>query len=181
MGADCPSWSLVWLLIILSWIGLPVKGGGTQRMVPTKRDKGIPIPPPREGRDSIMGSSVAAHSSFQSTLPVRGGTAAEDRDAQVYRISIHPPRGGEGRLRSTLKSLSNTFQSALPVWGGTRCGPERQHLPGISIHPPRVGRDLVGIHQGNDGVVSIHPPRKGRDRLSILVGACPIYFNPPSP
>ena len=41
-------------------------------MVPTKRDKGIPIPPPREGRDGYSNAGDWYAMGFQSTLPVGG-------------------------------------------------------------------------------------------------------------
>ena len=55
---------------------------------------------------------------FQSTHPVRGGTAAAADDNAILKISIHPPREGWDAGWQT-----------DDVWQG------------ISIHPPREGWD----------------------------------------
>ena len=78
----------------------------------------VSIHPPRVGRDTTRWSIRFPTSTFQSTLPVWGGT---DKAA----ISI-------GHIE---------FQSTLPVWGGTYIDSELSDAILISIHPPRVGRD----------------------------------------
>ena len=59
---------------------------------------------------------------FQSTLPVWGGT----RDAlQVFRqgADFNPPSPcGEGHNADLFLSRTHPFQSTLPVWGGTCSG-----------------------------------------------------------
>ena len=180
-------------------------GEGHQRSLSCQPCGQISIHPPRVGRDvdgpsawetrrnfnppspcgegPIWSRSAASMSTFQSTLPVWGGT----------------PHGPDKR---GLKP----FQSTLPVWGGT-CTRERlASLPlRISIHPPRVGRDPALWHgwPGSNGI-SIHPPRVGRDRCTnsdvglrnrfqstlpvwggtsagVTHGLDTSYFNPPSP
>ena len=65
-------------------------------MVPTKRDKGIPIHPPHVGRDEL-----------------------DAAQREYERISIHPPRVGRDWYLYTGISPRFAFQSTLPVWGGT--------------------------------------------------------------
>ena len=84
--------------------------------------KGISIHPPRAGWD-VTGSAVLQNVKiFQSTHPVRGGTANIKAQHAADVISIHPPRAG---------------------WDAT---PRRMaiHLT-ISIHPPRAGWDLLRL------------------------------------
>ena len=56
---------------------------------------------------------------FQSTRPMRGGTAADPDVLPMGTISIHPPRAG--RDQALVGSIPYGF---------------------ISIHPPRAGRDV---------------------------------------
>ena len=77
---------------------------------------------------------------FQSTRPVRGGTAAALAVPGGSCISIHPPRAGrDGRLERL------------------------QCQAHISIHPPRAGRDYSHVYLALTEEISIHPPRAGRD------------------
>ena len=142
--------------------------------------------------------------SFQSTLPVWGGTGQPKNTRYPDFISIHPPRVGrdlprqpmfvhpawnfnppspcgEGRCIVVPTAVSTPFQSTLPVWGGT-CMFRRWFCQSkISIHPPRVGRDGRRCF-GNAGrvLISIHPPRVGRDFPAMVGGAaCYISIHPP--
>ena len=135
------------------------------------------------GRDVEVSALPLGCGTFQSTLPVWGGTGA------LHYIS----------------RAEQMFQSTLPVWGGTEPREGRAGQDPVSIHPPRVGRDGETL-SGQDGSfsVSIHPPRVGRDSKSSTsipsierfqstlpvwggtpnhgshsVGCC--RFNPPSP
>ena len=101
----------------------------------------ISIHPPRAGRDLTARTVQIIIQTFQSTLPVRGGTRNPSRDAAVFRFqSTLPVRGGT--LYKFHLSIMCKFQSTLPVRGGTitfsRIPKERV----ISIHPPRAGRDV---------------------------------------
>ena len=58
--------------------------------------------------------------SFQSTLPVRGGTQTRQAIHAGHRISTHPPRAGRDSSVSRSMSMMALFQSTLPVRGGTR-------------------------------------------------------------
>ena len=132
------------VVIILSWIGLPVKGGGAQRMVPTKRDKGIPIHPPREGRDRVLQHSRRRQVYFNPPSPCGEGRGGGVHLAARISISIHPPRVGRDIERFEGFFICFPFQSTLPVWGGTMGRRYNERHRTISIHPPRVGRDGVG-------------------------------------
>ena len=78
---------------------------------------------------------------FQSTRPVRGGTADDPRGLLAYVISIHPPRAG--------RDGADFSRSGKPIF--------------ISIHPPRAGRDGAITTALAVNGISIHPPRAGRD------------------
>ena len=78
----------------------------------------ISIHAPRAGRDKISGKVRRNSYKFQSTRPVRGATANEDRKSIICHISIHAPRAGRDSWRSCKTSLES-----------------------ISIHAPRAGRD----------------------------------------
>ena len=62
---------------------------------------------------------------FQSTLPVWGGTFRHRPTVSVDDISIHPPRVGRDEV--PIKFLCYVI---------------------ISIHPPRVGRDFLSTQIG---------------------------------
>ena len=53
----------------------------------------ISIHPPRAGRDENL-PATPREATFQSTLPVRGGTKRVGTKITVGAISIHPPRAG---------------------------------------------------------------------------------------
>ena len=80
----------------------------------------VSIHPPREGRDRLRLGSIRCQRIFQSTLPVRGGTASKNPQ----------------------KPAEPTFQSTLPARGGTGGFLLSIVVFEISIHPPRKGRDL---------------------------------------
>ena len=54
----------------------------------------ISIHPPRAGRDLNADTDTIITILFQSTRPVRGGTAQPPYFADYRSISIHPPRAG---------------------------------------------------------------------------------------
>ena len=87
-------------------------------MVPTRRDKGISIVPPRVGRDGVVVLELAGYTDFNPPSPC-----------------------GEGRVAAVKGNAAQKFQSTLPVRGGTAHVGKVLDRPVISIHPPRVGRD----------------------------------------
>ncbi len=79
----------------------------------------ISIHPPRAGRDAIRAGMNNNRLAFQSTRPVRGGTAQIQGIATQYHKfqSTRPVRGGTIILETF--RLAETFQSTRPVRGGT--------------------------------------------------------------
>ena len=141
----------------------------------------ISIHPPRAGRDGMAALSKAGEMhfnppspcgegqnnvdmlidsiTFQSTLPVRGGTHSRC-SVSVHPRYFNPPSPcGEGLLFQLIYWLKSEFQSTLPVRGGTAHPDEK--FPGR--------------------LISIHPPRAGRDRGRVACHGLHTHFNPPSP
>ena len=83
----------------------------------------ISILPPRVGRDMHVDVLMTYAGTFQSSLPVWGGT--------FMSVNIFP---------------AILFQSSLPVWGGTAFEMGFLQFRFISILPPRVGRDPMCNH-----------------------------------
>ena len=94
--------------------------GGTWRDDIHVIDPIISIHPPREGWDRDSRDIITGDKTFQSTHPVRGGTAAA-----VPLIT------------------TRLFQSTHPVRGGTAITIDAETYEQISIHPPREGWDMV--------------------------------------
>ena len=94
----------------------------------------ISIHPPREGWDGIRIFRSLKRAAFQSTHPVRGGTAPLFTFCGIYGISIHPPREG---------------------WDIQ--GHRSSSFAGISIHPPREGWDKCS-KRSNNRVRNFNPP-----------------------
>ena len=111
----------------------------------------ISIHPPREGWDPSKELKFKGKIIFQSTHPVRGGTADAIGGFDILPISIHPPREGWDRSRASrsLRSFS------------------------ISIHPPREGWDATVAETAAAIEISIHPPREGWDGLFAFQGSFP--------
>ena len=114
---------------------------------------GISIHPPRVGRDGKPTIVIDLNWTFQSTLPVWGGTAY-CKNACILRFYFNPPSPcGEGLIPGIIHHIQQR----------------------ISIHPPRVGRDVwANWCISGDRGISIHPPRVGRDLHSTL----PFRFPP---
>ncbi len=91
------------VVIILSWIGFPVKGEERKEWFRLNGIKGfqssLPVwgGMPTNPRENTIWV-------FQSTLPVWGGTKVARPSDDLSLISIHPPRVGEG-LSCTLTPL----------------------------------------------------------------------------
>ena len=118
---------------------------------------------------------------FQSTLPLRGATAAKEKFAESQTISIHAPlTGSDGPATSILCPWRN-FNPRSPY--GER--PRFHFLPVsfilISIHAPLTGSDpSVSINTGS-GKISIHAPLTGSDGTVLIMLYSGWNFNPRSP
>ena len=125
-----------------------------------------PPSPCGEGRKPTI--VIDLNWTFQSTLPVWGGTISGGGVMESLGVSIHPPRvGRDGANPNSLRRPRtgfnppspcgegliflipprgfSMFQSTLPVWGGTTAGALQRANDAVSIHPPRVGRDVSGF------------------------------------
>ena len=126
--------------------------------------------------------SHTARFTFQSTRPVRGGTRNTSGLRNQSKISIHPPRAGRDEKKRYYQLQGNQFQSTRPVRGGTA---QSSHtflpIPKISIHPPRAGRDDHQAPPFRFFLISIHPPRAGRDPSGNKYSMMKCHFNPPAP
>ena len=159
-------------------------------------------PAPR-GAGPASCSQRSYFAEFQSTRPLRGGTARGLLPRARRRISIHPPlagrdfddelaalcreafqstrplRGGTPQISESARS--ETFQSTRPLRGGTLCWDcATGALKFQSPRPLRGGTDLGAALCYADGI-SIHPPLAGRDLALIFVRGSLLDFNPPAP
>ena len=101
---------------------------------------------------------IHVNGQFQSTLPMRGGTAVEWDIAVDDGISIHPPHAGRDDYINYKRS--DTV---------------------ISIHPPHAGRDAIQ-HQNSRNIGNFNPPSPcGEGPFGIDITGRTKYFNPPSP
>ena len=140
----------------------------------------ISIHPPRAGRDEGVGAHIISDELFQSTRPVRGGTAPTiSHTARFTFQSTRPVRGGT-RNTSGLRNQSKI--SIHPPRAGRDSNFRSKANPlYISIHPPRAGRDKVHIQHPQNHKISIHPPRAGRDPWFCYLVSNSSHFNPPAP
>ena len=165
----------------------------------------ISIHAPRAGSDTSITGQFAHSSIFQSTLPVRGATAAGALPGR--RRDNFNPRSpcGERRIEAGDHAVNHDFNPRSPC--GERQEPRVEFEIGedISIHAPRAGSDEeprvefeigedISIHApraGSDGVItrqpasltviSIHAPRAGSDpmRRRIFLYPTPISIHAP--
>ena len=125
---------------------------------------GISIHAPHAGRDRKRRSMRSSSPRFQSTRPMRGATAWQEKSAQATEISIHAPHAGRdssrfGRIGRSLyfnprapcgarlyrcvqAHTSQEFQSTRPMRGATTYCKQYGIIISISIHAPHAGRDL---------------------------------------
>ena len=76
-------------------------------------------PRPPCGERQCSAGQGAVDLLFQSTLPVRGATAADNPGAPGIGISIHAPRAGSDAAQAERDQRARAFQSTLPVRGAT--------------------------------------------------------------
>ena len=118
-----------------------------------------PCPPPATcGPDTFQstlpvwgGTFVQPHTgqgliSFQSTLPVWGGTPPVGQPVGWENYFNPPSPCGEGRKCAPLRRFQRYFNPPSPCGEGHFLRMISQFPSFISIHPPRVGRDQ-GLRQ----------------------------------
>ena len=93
--------------------------GGTQYSGASERCRVISIHPPRAGRDGTVFNGFRFIDQFQSTRPVRGGTARR-RSLIFTPVDFNPPAPcGAGQIIDLSLIAVLVFQSTRPVRGGT--------------------------------------------------------------
>ena len=119
---------------------------------------------PVRGATAAEGLSTGI-SEFQSTLPVRGATLVIQLVYTTLRISIHAPRAGSDTTEIDIAVRAMLFQSTPPVRGATfHLRAEQCYHHHFNPRPPCGGRH-------NDAVITIvnsdfnpRPPCGGRPR-----------------
>ena len=129
--------------------------------------------------------------SFQSTLPARGATAAASRMAPAATDFNPRSPHGERRARTRPSRTFTAFQSTLPARGATSFRHAGVWYIPISIHAPRTGSDQHSQHAtlkitrfqstlpargatvhvvdfSLDIGISIHAPRTGSDAMDYV-------------
>ena len=144
------------------------------------------------GERPVLTAEILPKISFQSTLPARGATFAQNFENNQTLISIHAPREGSDALIGTMRAvlpnfnprsprgerllsalflvIQCEFQSTLPARGATPDGNYNFVMYWISIHAPREGSDWIGVTQQAQKLdISIHAPREGSDVLTVII------------
>ncbi len=128
------------------------------------------------------GREKCARTSFQSTHPLRGATAAAEASAREEQISIHAPLAGRDLGLLAFKRVFAKFQSTHPLRGATADTWELT-ASGINFNP----RTPCGVRQIREVVYmtkllfqSTHPLR-GATVLQAGLRSMERYFNPRTP
>ena len=79
----------------------------------------ISIHAPRTGSDLLAPLNGVLDDVFQSTLPARGATRADEKCGNRTEISIHAPRTGSDSKPARSGGIGLSFQSTLPARGAT--------------------------------------------------------------
>ena len=121
-------------------------------------------PPAPCGAGPVCLDAQSRFVQFQSTRPVRGGTAATERRCAPTAYFNPPAPCGAGPYLLGNGVTFAEFQSTRPVRGGTMCGRARG-LQRLDFNPPApCGAGRIGMGPTiSQHRISIHPPRAGRD------------------
>ena len=142
---------------------------------------------------------------FQSTLPLRGATAAAILKIHRLPISTHAPHAGSDTRKKYFGNVVSIFQPTLPMRGATGRGKAKKANAFISTHAPHAGSDLCSCtkeltnyaisthapHAGSDmmilqakalaRMISTHAPHAGSDLPSVGVAPSSMRFQPTLP
>ena len=141
----------------------------------------ISIHAPLAGRDGLGTCSPGSISQFQSTRPLRGATAADQRRHHI-KSHFNPRAPCGARLLAEAKAVTGLeFQSTRPLRGATNVGAYCAALHTISIHAPLAGRDPSCLTRCSPRRISIHAPLAGRDMGDLAYPEVSEYFNPRAP
>ena len=126
------------------------------------------------------GATVARHTLFQSTRPMRGATLALVRFSVMAVFQSTRPMRGATILTVTL-SLCLVFQSTRPMRGATVDFDDTARFEFISIHAPHAGRDRSCA--GTRAVRADFNPRApcGARPARVPSPTGSEYFNPRAP
>ena len=139
-------------------------------------------PPSPCGEGQCCSVAMCFTLSFQSTLPVWGGTVQRASLRRPNRYFNPPSPCGEGLGKGRKRYDMQHFNPPSPCGEGPVQVPPRPE-DGANFNPPspcgegRADQKIVGDVRG----ISIHPPRVGRDPNDPVCRSAPRYFNPPSP
>ena len=97
----------------------PAPCGAGRRRPSTSPNASYFNPPAPCGAGRSSRVRVRRGATFQSTRPVRGGTADAIVEDPDIKISIHPPRAGRDVNPTAFSLFVPSFQSTRPVRGGT--------------------------------------------------------------
>ena len=127
----------------------------------------ISIHAPREGSDPASEARSAGTEQFQSTLPVRGATAATHFWRCCGKFQSTLPVRGATRTAFVTNLGDGEFQSTLPVRGATLTTSGEGWTGCISIHAPR---------EGSDGKISVPTALQNVFQSTLPVrGATPVF------
>ena len=126
--------------------------------------------------------TIATATAFQSTLPARGATEANNYHVLGVRISIHAPRTGSDINIFHIASQLKISIHAPRTGSDSEASRYNGKLPMISIHAPRTGSDSeASRYNGKLPMISIHAPRTGSDPPIPRGRSNYGDFNPRSP
>ena len=126
-------------------------------------------------------TDCATNKQFQSTRPVRGGTGGRGDLCRTPKISIHPPRAGRDGFGCTNTYSQTDFNPPAPCGAGHDAVQDRvNELLFQSTRPVRGGTDVGHLAVILRGFQSTRPVRGGTSSW-IITGSTAENFNPPAP
>ena len=143
------------------------------------------MPPAFQSTHPVRGgtASISSHEYFiifQSTHPVRGGTHDPGVKPRLWRISIHPPRAGWDVVFVGALCANYHFNPPTPCGVGPSQRPhQRVTLLFQSTHPVRGGTSISSTSISTKGFQSTHPVRGGTEGQLPGPVAVKISIHPP--
>ena len=141
----------------------------------------ISIHPPRAGRDVPPAELYSCPVTFQSTRPVRGGTARIDSTRSTIEISIHPPRAGRDESGPGWTTTGFHFNPPAPCGAGP---PPISRMPIVSsnFNPPAPCGAGPTITRAIPSIKDFNPPAPcgaGRKSYSYRIFIPPFQSTRP--
>ena len=134
----------------------------------------------------LRGGTASEHQTeqkaeFQSTRPLRGGTINLCRVKRQRDISIHPPLAGRDALDVVVVLLIGDFNPPAPCGAGLGGLLRESMARGFQSTRPLRGGTSIHASVARGQGISIHPPLAGRDLRRPICGTRFRNFNPPAP